>query len=269
MDNLSLLFEPFMVRALLGAGAASVLAAALGCFVVWRQMAYFGDSLAHSSMLGVALGAVFGFSINLGLLGVAVVFALMLFAMQLRWRVEMDTLLGILAHGGLATALVLLAVWRRRIDLHAYLFGDILAVSWGEVALIAAGAVFGLGVLAVLWRGLVLLTLDENLARLHGIKLRAHQLSFLVLMALAVALSVRVVGVLLITALLIIPAATARLVARSPEGMAVRSVMLAVSGVVFGLITSTTLNAPAGPSIVMVTAAQFFVGLAVVRIVGR
>ena len=86
MDNLSLLFEPFMVRALLGAGAASVLAAALGCFVVWRQMAYFGDSLAHSSMLGVALGAVFGFSVNLGLLGVAVVFALMLFAMQLRWR---------------------------------------------------------------------------------------------------------------------------------------------------------------------------------------
>ena len=164
---------------------------------------------------------------------------------------------------------MLLAVWRRRIDLHAYLFGDILAVSWDEVALIAAGAVFGLGVLAVLWRGLVLLTLDENLAMLHGVKLRAHQLSFLVLMALAVALSVRVVGVLLITALLIIPAATARLVARSPEGMAVRSVILAISGVVLGLITSTTLNAPAGPSIVMIAAGQFFVGLAVVRIVGR
>ena len=257
IEGWGLLAEGFALRALLAGVAVAVVAGVLGCFVVWQRLAYFGDSLAHSALLGVVLGIIFGIGVEVGMVAVGVVFALLLLGLKARGHLTSDAALGILGHTALAAALVVLAVAERRLDLHAYLFGDILAVGWRQIGWMAGVAASVVGVVVAGWGGLVLLAVNADMARLRGVPVVAYEFLFLVLMALVVAMSVRVVGILLITAMLIIPAATARLLARTPEAMAVVSVGCAVLAVVVGLVVSFALDTPTGPSIVLSAAGVF------------
>ncbi len=254
--------EPFFLRALAAALGVAVIAAPLGCFVVWRRMAYFGATLAHSALLGIALGILLGVSPTLGVAASAIAIALIVTLFERQRLIGRDTLLGILAHAGLALGLVALSfIEGPRIDLMAALFGDVLAVSGADLAWIGGGGVAVLAALAFLWRPLLAVTLNEELARAEGVAVVAVQLGFMLTLAVTIAIAMKVVGILLIVSLLIIPAATARRFARTPEQMALGAAAVGALSAFGGLAASLQWDTPAGPSIVVVATALFAVGL--------
>ncbi len=256
MTGLAML-DDFFTRALLAGVAVAAATGPLGCFVVWRRMAYFGDATAHAAILGVALSLAFAWSIYVGTLLVAFAMALMVSTLVGRgWAI--DTTLGVLAHSGLAFGLVAVSFLPNvRVDLSAYLFGDILAVARFDLAVIAGGAVLVAALLALRWQGLLTATVSEDLAHASGIDPARERLVLTVALAVVVAVALKVVGVLLIAAMLIIPAATARNFARSPELMAALAALIGAGAVIGGLHASLIWDTPAGPSIVSLAAALF------------
>ncbi|MDO5630938.1 MAG: metal ABC transporter permease [Paracoccus sp. (in: a-proteobacteria)] len=254
------MLDDFMARAVL-AGLGLVLATGpLGCFVVWRRMAYFGDSIAHAAILGVAISFAFGVSVYLGTLGVALAMALVVTTLAGRGH-SMDTLLGVMAHSALAFGLVTASfVPGLRTDLSAFLFGDILAVGRGDLAWIWGGSLAVLALLVWRWQRLVSATVNEELAMASGIDPRVERLVLSLALALVVAVAIRIVGALLISALLIVPAAAARGLTRTPEAMALAASAIGALSVAAGLAASLRLDTPAGPSIVVAAAICFAAG---------
>ena len=256
--------EGFLLHAILAGCGIAMLAGPLGCVVVWRRMAYFGDTLSHAALMGVALGILAGIDPTVGVVATGVAVALLLLALQGQKRLAADTLLGILSHAALSVGLIAISFLDTvRVDLMSYLFGDILAVSDRDLAWIYGGGVVILAALAAIWRPLIALTVHEDTAIAEGVASLRIRLTFMVLIAFAVALAMKLVGVLLITALLIIPAAAARGFARSPEAMAVGAVVAGLIAVGAGLAASVTWDTPSGPSIVAAAAALFALTLAV------
>lgn len=249
--------EPYLMRALLGGMGLALVAAPLGCFVVWRRMAYFGDATAHAAILGVAASLAFEQSIFSGTLVVSVLMAYLV--STLSWRgYAMDTLLGVLAHSALAFGLVAVSfVPGVRVDLNAYLFGDILAVTAQDLGIMWAGAVVVSALIAWRWSALLLTTLNTELAYASGIDPRREQLVLTLSLAVVVVVAIKVVGALLITALLIIPAAAARPLSNTPERMAVYAALAGVLSILSGLSASWYLDTPTGPTIVCVGAILF------------
>ena len=253
------MLDDFMVRATLAGVGVACAAAPLGCFVVWRRMAYFGDATAHAAILGVALSLALNISIFAGALAVALLMALVVTMLAGRGY-AMDTLLGVLAHSALAFGLVAVSFLSGiRIDLMAYLFGDILAVSKGDLAIIWGGALAVLGLILWRWSALLTSTLNEELAYASGLDPKREQLILTLALAITVAVAIKVVGVLLIAALLIIPAAAARGLARTPEAMALIAAGIGTFSTIAGLQGAYYADTPAGPSIVCVAAVVFLV----------
>ena len=258
--------DDFLVRAMVAGIGVAAVAGPLGCFVVWRRMAYFGDSLAHSALLGVALGFLVGIEPTVAVIALCLALALFIVGLQGQRRLATDTLLGIMSHGALSLGLVAVSLLETvRVDLMAYLFGDILAVTTTDIAWIWGGGAVSLLALAFLWRPLLAITVHEELARVEGINAGAVRLGFMLLVALVIATAMKIVGVLLITSLLILPAAAARRLAPSPEAMALGAVLVGAAAVAGGLIASLRWDTPAGPSIVLVAAALFAISAAVPR----
>jgi len=248
----------FLVYALLCGLGVALVAGPLGAFVVWRRLAYFGDTLAHSALLGAALGVMLEIHPLLAVAATSLVIAVALVALQTQPQLASDTLLGILSHGTLALGLVCASlVADTRIDLWGLLFGDLLTASHADLIAIYAVAAVVLLVLWIFWRPLVFATLDETLAQVEGVPTARLRLLLMALIALVVALAMKVVGVLLITALLIIPAATSRRFSRSPEIMAVGAALLGMGAVIGGLCFSYWVDTPAGPSIVLTASLLF------------
>jgi len=238
----------------------------LGAFVLWRRMAYFGDALAHAALLGVAAGLALGISLQAGIFIVAAGFAALVSFGQRQRRLATDTLLGILAHGTLAVGLLLVSLnHRSAIDLEQLLLGDVLSVTVRDLYFLLPATTLGLAALVGLWRPLLSLTVDQDIARMEGVRVGAVTAAFMTLMALMVALAVKIVGVLLITALLIIPAAAARHLSRSPEGLAIGASLAGMAAVVGGLLVAVRFSLPAGPAIVVVAVGLFVASLAVRR----
>lgn len=254
--------EPFLLRALAAGIGVAVVAAPLGCFVVWRRMAYFGDTLAHSALLGVSLGIITGLQPMLGVLIAASVSGLLLIGLQRLGGFAADTILGILAHSTLATGVVVLSFFERlRIDLFGYLFGDILAVAPIDLLWIGAGGVVVLLALVALWRPLLATTVHADLAQVEGVSVLGMRIALVILLAIVVAVAMQIVGILLITSLLIIPPATARRLARGPVEMAVLAAVFGCLAVAGGLASSLTWDTPAGPSVVVAAAVLFVLTL--------
>lgn len=256
------MLDDFFVRALLAGVGLALTTGPLGCLVVWRRMAYFGDTMAHSALLGVALSLFFEVNLLLSVFAVAVGVSLLLLLLQRRQGLSADSLLGILSHSTLAIGLVLVAFMTSvRIDLIAFLFGDILAVTVPDIALIWLGGAFVLACLVFLWRPLIASTVSHDLAEAEGLKPDRARLLFMLLMALVIAIAMKIVGIMLITALLIIPAATARRFSASPEAMAVISSVLGAIAVIGGLFGSLYGDTPSGPSIVVAALVLFILSL--------
>ena len=256
------MFDDFFSRALVGGIGVALVAGPLGCFIIWRRLAYFGDTLSHSALLGVALALLLELNITLAVFVVSVVVSLLLVLLQRRASLSSDALLGLLAHSALAVGLVVLAfmTWVR-VDLMGFLFGDILSITTFDLMLIWGGGLFVLAVLAKIWQPLFAATVSYELATAEGIKPDQVNMIFMVLMAGVIAVSMKIVGVLLITALLIIPAAAARRFATSPEQMAIVAIIAGVVSVWLGLTGSLEFDTPAGPSIVVAALVCFVLSL--------
>ena len=253
--------DDFLLRALAGGLGVALAAGPLGTFVVWRRMAYFGDALAHSALLGVVLGVVLDIDPQLGVIATCLLLALALALLQRQRRLATDTLLGIFAHAALSLGLVALAFLETvRVDLVAYLFGDILAISTNDLYWIWGGNLLALAALTLIWRPLLAATVHEELALVEGAPVFLARLAFILLIAIVVAVAMKVVGILLITSLLIIPAAAARRFARSPEGMAALAGVLGCAAIGAGLWASLRWDTPAGPSVVVAATALFALG---------
>ncbi|MBD7976688.1 zinc ABC transporter permease subunit ZnuB [Serpens gallinarum] len=252
----------FLVNALLAGLALALVAGPLGSFVVWRRMAYFGDTLSHGALLGVALGLILNISPALAVTVGCVLLAILLLGLQQRQPLASDTLLGILAHSTLSLGLVAISFMEVRIDLMAYLFGDLLAVGPTDLAWILGGSALVLLLLIPLWRPLLAITVHEELARVEGLPVAAIRLALMLLIAVVIAVAMKIVGVLLITSLLIIPAAAAQRHAYTPEQMALGASVLGLLAVCAGLALSWYQDTPAGPSIVVSAAALFLLSFA-------
>ncbi|MFP7569654.1 iron chelate uptake ABC transporter family permease subunit [Marivita sp. S2033] len=251
--------DSFLWRAGLAGVGVALAAAPLGCFVVWRRMAYFGDATAHAAILGVALAVSFDLPVFLGALLVALAMASLVTSLSAR-NVAVDTVLGVLAHSALALGIVAVSFLDGvRIDLMAFLFGDILAVSRWDLAIIWAGALAVVALLAWRWSALLTATLNEDLARASGIDPAREKLILTVTLAVVVAVSIKVVGVLLIGAMLIVPPAAARVFAKTPEQMVLLSGIIGATSALGGLAVSWFYDTPTGPTIVSVAAAIFII----------
>jgi len=253
------MLDDFFVRALLAGIGVALATGPLGCFVVWRRMAYFGDTLAHSALLGVVLGFILSIQPMAGVALTCATLAVLMVLMQSQ-RLSSDTFLGLMSHSTLAIGLLAVAFLPAfRIDLLSYLFGDILAVSTNDLAIIYGGLVVVLVGLVLIWRPLLAVTVNEELAQAEGVRVLAVRLVFTLLLAIVIAVAMRVVGLLLVTSLLIIPAAAARRFSPTPEFMAVAAAGLGVLAVIGGLQLSLAADTPSGPSIVVAALALFIV----------
>ena len=259
------MLDDFILRAALAGLGVALAAAPLGCFVVWRRMAYFGDATSHAAILGVALALATKLPIFAGVLAVALAMATLS-----ERQVRSDALLGVLAHAALALGLVAVSLIDGvRVDLESYLFGEILAVTVQDLVVIWTGAGLVLALLVWRWQALLTSTLSPDLATASGISPRREQLILTIALAVTVAVAIKVVGALLIAAMLIIPAATAQPFSCTPEAMAGLAVAVGSLSAIAGLAGAFTFDTPAGPSIVTMAAALFALSAALSPLLKR
>ncbi|MAT49710.1 MAG: hypothetical protein CMK32_00790 [Porticoccaceae bacterium] len=253
--------EVLFMPLLAGLGVALV-SGPLGAFVVWRRMAYFGDTLAHTALLGVAAGLWLSIAPGLTVIGVCLLIAIALLFLQQQQVLAADTLLGILSHVSLALGIIAMyLIPGARLDLESLLFGDLLAVSRGEVGGIWLAAAMVLALLYWLWTPLLAITVHEDLARVEGVRVGAVKTVMMLTLALVIAIAMKVVGVLLITAMMVIPAATARRFSRHPSQMAMLGSVAGTLAVAAGIAVSWFADTPVGPSIVLCAGLLFLLSL--------
>lgn len=252
------LLPDFMLLALLGGIGLAIISAPLGVFMVWQRQSYFGATLAHSALLGVSIGLYLQLDLTLSVVIVSMLVASGIFALSQYKQLSSDTLLGILAHSSLAFGLILISLQDNiQIDLMGYLFGDILSINTLDLTLILLTSLLILVFYIKHWQSLLNVTLNPELAQVEGVNVKQVQLLFILLLAFMIALSMKIVGVLLVTSLLIIPAAAARRLSNSPEQMLVMSIFIGVFSIIAGLSTSYYIDLPTGPAIVMAATIVF------------
>ncbi len=251
------MIDAFIFKALIAGIIVAFVAGFMGCFVVWRRMAYFGDSLAHSALLGIAMGVMLNISHNLAVMISSICFAVFLVWLQRKRVFATDTLLGILSHAALAIGVITITLLEQRIDLHGYLFGDILTVDDEQLWWLGIGGGFVIIALALNWSSLVLMTIHEDLALAESVRVPRLEILLMFLMTIVVAVSIKIVGILLIASMLVIAPAAARQLARSPEIMAIFACLIGAISVVSGIYFSFEFDTPSGPTIVATLAAFF------------
>ena len=259
------MFDDFFIRALVAGIGVAIVTGPLGCFGVWRRLSYFGDTLAHSALLGVTMAYSFQFNIAISVFLISSLIALILIKLQKRTNLPGDALLGLLAHSSLAVGLVVIGFLTFiRFDIMGLLFGDILAVNVTDLLIIWFGGGLILLVLKIIWKPLFASTVNYELAEAEGLNPDRAKAIFTILMAALIAISIKMVGLLLITGMLIIPAAMARNLSDSPFKMVLFSIIGGLLSVLIGLFSSLEFNTPSGPSII--AAALFLFILSLFRI---
>ncbi len=258
------MLDPFIATAWLAGLGIALMSAPIGCFIAWQRLVYFGDTVAHASLLGVVLALVMGTSPVAGIMLVAVIVALVVATFHHDYLLPSDTLLGIIAHASLALGLVILSQSTITLDVNGLLFGDILAASRQDVAFIMTAAFASLTIIIHQWKALMRFVLHPDIAEVEGGNTRRTRLLLMLLIAVMVAISIKLVGILLITSLLILPAASARLLATSPGGMIVAAIAASMLSVTVGLFASLQWDTPTGPTIIL-SALALLVLLALAR----
>ena len=245
------MFDDFFIRALVAGLGVAFVTGPLGCFVVWRRLSYFGDTLAHSALLGVTIAFSLELNIALSVFIISSLIALILIQLQKKTNLPGDALLGLLAHSSLAVGLVVIGFLTFiRFDIMGLLFGDILAVTINDLYIIWIGGALILITLKIIWKSLFASTVNYELAEAEGLNPDRAKAVFTILMAAIIAISIKMVGLLLITGMLIIPAAMARNISTSPQGMVIYSIVGGLLSVIIGLFSSLEFNTPSGPSII-------------------
>lgn len=250
--------DDFLWRALIGGIGMALIAAPLGCFVVWQRMAYFGETIAHAGLLGAALGILLQLNLTIGVFVAALMVAFGLRLVERHSSLAKDTALGLLAHVVLAIGLIVASQFQSlQVDLMGLLFGDILAITMTDLAMIGGGLVLIWGLIAYLWQDMLTISVDRELALAEGVNVPRSEFLFSVAIAATVALAMKLVGLLLVTAMLIIPAAGAMNFSRTPEQMVVVTALISAASVIGGLAGSVYFDIPTGPAIVVAMALVF------------
>ena len=256
------MFDDFFIRALIAGIGIAIVTGPLGCLVIWRRLSYFGDTLSHSALLGVTLAYAFSINITFSVFIISGIVALLLLSLQKRTKLAGDSLLGLLAHSTLAIGLVLIGFLSSiRFDLMGLLFGDILAVTLEDILVVWFGGLVILGILFYIWESIFAATVNYDLAAAEGMKPDVSNIIFTLLLAGVIALSIKMIGALLITGLLLIPAATARSLSNSPLQMIILSILIGIISVVMGLFSSLEFNTASGPSIIVASLVLFILSL--------
>ncbi|MDB9776302.1 metal ABC transporter permease [Alphaproteobacteria bacterium] len=256
------MFEDFLFRAFFAGVGLAIITGPLGCFIVWRRLSYFGDTLSHSALLGVVIGYALNFNIILSVFIISSLISLSLLFLQKKTNLPNDALLGLLAHSVLAIGLVTLGLLSFiRIDLMGLLFGDILAVNLNDILIVWIGGAIVLFLLIIIWRPLFAGTVNLELAKAEGMRPELANAIFTLLIAAVIAISIKIVGILLITGLLIIPASTSRNLSTTPIQMAIIASIVGVMSVILGLYSSITWNTSTGPTILSVALIIFLITL--------
>lgn len=264
------MFDDFFIRALVAGVGIAIVAGPLGCLVIWRRLSYFGDTLSHSALLGVTLAYSFSLNIAFSVFVISAVVALLLISLQKRTKLAGDSLLGLLAHSTLAIGLVLIGFLSYiRFDLMGLLFGDILAVTTADIGLVWIGGSIILIILYFIWKSLFSATVNYDLSAAEGMRPEFSNFIFTLLLAGVIALSIKMIGALLITGLLLIPAAIARNISNSPRQMIVIAILSGILSVVVGLFASLEINTSSGPSIIVVALILFIISLVPLEIKGQ
>ncbi len=256
------MFDDFFIRALVAGLGVALVTGPLGCFIIWRRLSFFGDTLAHSALLGVTLAFSFDINIAFSVFIISSAIALILLKLQKTTNLPGDALLGLLAHSSLAVGLVVIGFLSFiRFDIMGLLFGDILAVTENDLIIIWVGGAIILFVLKLIWKPLFASTVNYELAEAEGMKPERVNAIFTILMAAIIAISIKMVGLLLITGMLIIPAAMARNISNNPKQMVLFSIIGGLLSVVKGLFGSLEINTPSGPSIITAGLILFILSL--------
>ena len=256
------MFDDFFIRALVAGLGVALVTGPLGCFIIWRRLSFFGDTLAHSALLGVTLAFSFDINIAFSVFIISSAIALILLKLQKTTNLPGDALLGLLAHSSLAVGLVVIGFLSFiRFDIMGLLFGDILAVTKNDLIIIWVGGAIILFVLKLIWKPLFASTVNYELAEAEGMKPERVNAIFTILMAAIIAISIKMVGLLLITGMLIIPAAMARNISNNPKQMVLFSIIGGLLSVVMGLFGSLEINTPSGPSIITAGLILFILSL--------
>ena len=256
------MFDDFFIRSLIAGIGIAIVTGPLGCLVIWRRLSYFGDTLSHSALLGVTLAYAFSINISLSVFIISGIVALTLLSLQKKTKLAGDSLLGLLAHSTLAIGLVLIGFLSSiRFDLMGLLFGDILAVTLEDIFIIWFGGLIILGILYYIWKSIFAATVNYDLAAAEGMKPDLSNFIFTLLLAGVIAISIKMIGALLITGLLLIPAATARSLSSNPRQMVILSILVGIISVILGLFSSLELNTASGPSIIVAALVLFILSL--------
>lgn len=250
--------DDFILRALIAGILIAIATGSTGCFMVWKRMAYYGDSLSHCSLLGIALGIYFGIGASMGTLAICLCFTIILLLLQSNKSLSPDTMLGILAHGALSAGIILFSLIEyARLDIYTFLFGDILTITSRDAWWMGCITTTTIAIIYFNWKSFLLITLNEDLARADNINIKMKNIVLTILITLIIAISVRVAGVMLVTSLLIIPAATARQISSTPEWMAVQATLLGMISIILGICGSLTFNIPTAPTSVAISVLLF------------
>jgi len=248
----------FMWVAALGGLLTSLMTASIGTLMLWRRMTYLGDALAHTALLGLSLGLWLSLPLELALAAITMLVAILIALNHRQKDLSIDVFIAIAAHSSLALGLLAISFLpSARLDLMGYLFGDLLNLTPTDLIWLALVAVVVLSWIIMNWRALVLSSLNPELAQLAGLKPKRLQWILSLLIALVIAVSIKLVGALLMTALLITPAAIARAWSRSPQQMMLSAILVSVLAVWLGLGLSYHWDLPTAASIVSLLFAGF------------
>ena len=260
------MLDDFIVRAIMAGIGIALVTGPLGCFVVWRRLSFFGDTLAHSALLGVLISITLDINVSLTIFVVASLVAILLLRLERTTNLAGDSLLGLISHSSLAIGLVILGFLSFiRFDVMGVLFGDILSVNSNDLLVIWVGGALILVVLSYIWKPLFASTVNYELAEAEGMKPERVNAIFTILLAALIAISIKMIGVLLITGLLIIPTAMARNLSDNPRQMVILSIIGGLLSVLIGLYASFEINTSSGPSIVVVALILFILSLMRIR----
>ena len=261
-----MLFDDFFIRALIVGIGIAIIAGPFGCFVVWKRLSYFGETLSHSSLLGVVLGYIFSINISITVFMVSGIVAILLFLLNEKTELTSDSLLGLLSHSSLSIGLLVVGYLSYiRFDMMGLLFGDILAVTRLDMIIVwVCGGLF-IFILYKIWKSLLAGTVNRDIASSENMSPRRSELIYMILLSGIIAISIKIIGILLITGLLIIPAAMARNISNNPLQMILISITVGVTSVVAGLYTSLTLNTASGPSILVIALVLFIISCTPVK----
>jgi zinc transport system permease protein len=251
------MMDQFLINAIIGGISIAAIAGLLGSFVLWKNMSYFGDALSHSSLLGVTIGILLNINLTIAVIAISAIFALIFSINKVKY--SSDSILGILSYSALSLAVIIASYSKISIDLMSYLFGDILAINAEDIYYLILCAIFISSWFYYNWSKLILLCVSSELLNSEGGNVQALKLGFSLILALFIAISFKIVGIFLITAMLIIPASSALVISRSPFQMVINSIIIGCFSIIIGMGLAISLDFPTGPAIIISSLGMFIV----------